>query len=615
MSRSRRIAYYGLPMLFCLAVHQLALREWFHNDDFAWLALPRMVHSARDLGYVLFSPQAQGTVRTLSERLFFLVFTSIFGLHSPPFRIWVFLTQFANIALLAFITRRLTGSATAGFLAAIFWTANAGLAEAIGWSSAYNEIAFAFFILLAFQLLLLYCDTRRRKYWIWQWVVFILGFGALELNVVYPALAAGYALCCARDHFRKTLLLFIPSIVYAALHFAFVPAPTDPYYQMHFDASIFDTFWQYWSFALGALRGSRTDWRPLWLGIACAIAVTVALGWFAALKLRRRDWLPLLLIGWFPAVILPLLPLRNHFTEYYVTVPAIGLAILGGWAASEARGFLILAAASLAALYLTVSIADNHVAERYEYDRARKLKYLITALQQLPPSEAHKKIILAGVDNDFFWTGFHDGPFALIGVQVYLAPGSEQAIEPHPEWGGISGLVIPKVVAVRALRLHQAAMYQLTGRRLRDISAEYLAGIPAGFGTETPDLIDAGDAAYQSYLGASWYPLEQGYRWMPKTATVKIAGPQKPRMALEITGYCPPILLAKGPLNVSFSADGSKVGSTTLTKSDSFLAQFPMPPQLTGKPEVEVTIEVDRTYQADKDSRPLGLVFGTFRMK
>jgi len=185
-------------MLFCLAVHWLALKTWFLGDDFAWLGLRLELHSPRDLVHILFRPEAQGTVRTISERLFFLIFYSVFGLHAPPFRIWAFLTQFANIVLLVKIANQLTGSTAAGPIAAMLWTANAGLAVALGWSAAYNEIAFAFFILLAFYLFLRHIDTGEKKYWIWQWVVFLLGFGALELNVMYPALAASYALLCAR---------------------------------------------------------------------------------------------------------------------------------------------------------------------------------------------------------------------------------------------------------------------------------------------------------------------------------------------------------------------------------------------------------------------------------
>src|ERR1700722_9204223 len=266
-SRGLRLAYYGLPMLFCVAVHWLGLKMWFFTDDFAWLGLRQDLDTPRDLIHVLFSPQAQGTVRTLSERLFFLIFSSIFGLESPPFRIWVFVTQFLNIALLIQVARRLTGSAAAGFLAALLWTANSGIALAISWSSAYNEIAVAFFILLAFRLFLAYIDTGQGKYWIWQWVVFLLGFGALELNVVYPAIAAGYALCCARQYFRKTLYLFIPSILFTLVHLFLIPQATDEHYKMYVDGGILTTLWKYWAFTLGAARDTRADWRPLWLGI------------------------------------------------------------------------------------------------------------------------------------------------------------------------------------------------------------------------------------------------------------------------------------------------------------------------------------------------------------
>src|SRR5580658_169906 len=276
-SRSRQILYYSVPMLFCVMVHWLALKIWFFGDDFAWLGLRLELHTPRDLIHLLFSPQAEGTVRTLSERLFFLVFSSIFGLESPPFRIWVFLTQFANIALLIQIARRLTGSAAAGFLAALLWTANAGIALAIMWSSAYNEIAEAFFILLAFRLFLAYIDTGQRKYWIWQWLVFLLGFGALELNVVYPAIAAAYALCCARQYFRKTLYLFIPSILFTLAHFLLIPQSTDQHYKMYFDSELVVTLWKYWAFAIGAARDSAADWRPVWLGIGFTLLATVGL--------------------------------------------------------------------------------------------------------------------------------------------------------------------------------------------------------------------------------------------------------------------------------------------------------------------------------------------------
>ena len=615
MTRGQRLAYYGLPMLFCLAVHWLNLRSWFLQDDFAWLGLRFEIHSWQDLLRVLFVPEAQGTVRTLSERLFFLILSSVFGLESWPFRTWVFLTQFANIALLIQITRRLTGSATAGLLAAILWTANAGLAISMGWSSAYNEIALAFFILLAFRLLLLYIDTGERKFWVCQWLVFVLGFGALELNVVYPAIAAGYAWCCARKYFRKTLLLFIPSILYTIAHFAFVPVTEDPHYRMYFDWSMFGTLWQYWSWTLGAVRDSKVDWRPLWLGIFVSIAITSGLVLFAAMKLRRGRWLAPFLLAWFFVVIAPLLPLRNHYTEYYVTVPAIGLAILGAWAVGESHGRIRAVAVALAGVYLAVSITDSHSAQKFQYERSRKMKYLITGLQRRPNTPA-KKILLTRVDNSLFWSGFYDDPFRLIGItEIYLAPGSEGDIDSHPEWGGISRFVLSKEQAWQWVKAGEAAVYELHGRQLVDVTALQLQALAAEHVRAHPEFVDVADAHYQDRLGPTWYPVEDGFRWMPKRATVKLGGP-KAGQNLEVTGYCPAILVEKGPVEVWFRADGRPIGSARLKEpNQQFNLKFPMPAELVGKATFELEVEVSRTVQSGADLRPLGLIFGTFTMK
>jgi hypothetical protein len=602
-------------MLFCLAVHWLALKTWFLGDDFAWLGLRLELHSPRDLVHILFRPEAQGTVRTISERLFFLVFYSIFGLHAPPFRIWAFLTQFVNIALLAKIANQLTGSTAAGPIAAILWTANAGLAVALGWSAAYNEIAFAFFVLLAFYLFLRHIDTGKKKYWIWQWVVFLLGFGALELNVMYPALAASYALLCARAYTRKTLLLFIPSILFTAAHFIFVPTPTDPYYQMHVASSL-PMLFAYWGFTIGALRNAPVDWRPLWLNLCVVISISAGLALFSWKKLRSGNLLPLFFVSWFVLVILPVLPLNHHFTEYYVTVPAIGLVLLGAWAIVEARGSALVIAIPLTALYLTVSIADIHSAEKFNYERARKVKYLVTGLEALPKSDATKKLLLAGIDNDLFWSGLYGDPFRLIGLsQIYIVPGSEKNIDPHPEWGGISRFVMSPQEAVLDVKSRQAIVLQPEGRHLRDVTSIYLPKLEQALNGKSFDRVDVANSSDAGRLGPTWYPSESGFRWMPKTASVKIARPAQSGQVLKIKGYCPAAVVAAGPLEVFFRADGILIGSAALKQPDQFQWQFALPSQLIGQSTMEIEIEVSRTTQVPGDPRIFGLTFGTFTVE
>ncbi len=153
----------------------------------------------------MFAPMAQGTIRPLSERAFFMAGFSLFGLDALPFKIVIFATQFANLALVASIGARLTGLRWAGFFAAVFWVLNGAGIEPLGWSCVYNQVLCGFFLLLAFHFLLRYDGDGRAPLLLFQWVAFLLGFGALELNVVYPAIAAAYTCCCAGKDKRASL--------------------------------------------------------------------------------------------------------------------------------------------------------------------------------------------------------------------------------------------------------------------------------------------------------------------------------------------------------------------------------------------------------------------------
>jgi hypothetical protein len=96
------------------------------------------------------------------------------------------------------VTAKLSGSRQAGFWAALIWGTNSALAISMSWTSAYNQSLCAVFLLLSLVWLIKYTETGLKRYNLLQWATFLLGFGALELNVIYPALAATYALVCAQ---------------------------------------------------------------------------------------------------------------------------------------------------------------------------------------------------------------------------------------------------------------------------------------------------------------------------------------------------------------------------------------------------------------------------------
>ena len=312
--RALAVLYWIVPSLLCLALHWRSFDSWFRADDFAWLGVGLDVTDFRGLLHALFAPSAPGTLRPLSERAFFMASYSLFGLDPLPFRIVAFATQFANLVLLAAIGARVGGVRAAGFWAASFWAINGALFVPLVWASAYNELMCALSLLLAFYFLLCYLETGRRRYNLAQWAVFLVGFGALELAVVYPALAAAYTWLCARRHFRRSLWLFAASAVYLIVHAIFVPPQKAGFYAMRVTGAVFPTLGAYWTWSL---RPAGLQ-APRWLALAAVLLLTLGLAVFVVRKLRAGNRGPLFCLAWYLTVLSPFLPLLDHRSEYYV---------------------------------------------------------------------------------------------------------------------------------------------------------------------------------------------------------------------------------------------------------------------------------------------------------
>ena len=622
MRRVASAAYWTVPSLLCLVIYWLGLKAWFQQDDFAWLSLNRRLQQTGDLWTILFSPQAQGTIRPLSERVFFVLFHGVFGLDALPFRIAVFITQFANLALVCAIGRRLTRSNAAGLLAPILWVANGTLATVMSWTSAYNQALCAFFILASFWCLLRYVETGRRRYYAMQWVTFLLGFGALEINVVYPAIAVCFTFLAAREHFRKTLWLLLPSCAYTALHWHLAPSPTSGPYLMHLDGSMLQTLWTYWHWALSPIRllpgGAGL---PGWVLSSATLLLTAALVGFAVLQFRRGNRLGVFLVLWFLILIAPVLPLRDHLSDYYLTMPTIGLATLGAWALVEAwkgRWHKKLAALVLAAIYLCGSVPYARALTRWQYERSQGARALVLGLARAGELHPGKIILLTGLSSELFWSTIGDKAYELVGIrELYLAPGSEETIEKFEDLARVSDYVLPSAITLRALEDGRAVVYAVGEGRPRNVTSTYFAGARARFTEpEHPFRVDIGSQSFAGQLGPTWYPIEGAYRWMPKRATVSLHGPVTPGAQLHLSGFCPARQVASKPLGVTVSVDGKVIGQERLSKPDAtFEMAFPMPAESLGKARVEVAIEVERTLSSASDRRELGLVFGTIRVR
>ena len=551
-------------MLVLLALYYLGLGCWFYQDDFGWLAVKRDIHGWTDVPGAIFAPKAHGNMRPWSETGFFTLFSAVFGVNALPFRVWVFLTVIAALLLLGEIARRLVGPEAAAFWAPALWAVSCGLAPVLCWTSIYNQALCASFLLLAFYFLLRHIETGEPRFWKAQWIAFLLGFGALETNVVYPAIALVFVALRAPKLLKKTLWLFAASAAFIAVHWWFAPAPAEGPYALHFDLAMAATLWQYWKMALGG---------------APAVVLTLAAGLFIADAVRRRAWVRLLGPAWFLLTLAPFLPLRDHVMDYYLAVPAIGLALMGAWVAA-ARGRWKVAAFVPVALYAAFSVPAAHAVSRWHYERSRAVEDLVLGVAEAHRAAPDKTILLTGVGTDVFLAGMVDLPFRLLEIpRVYLAPGAEARIQAPADL--LRKFVLPAALARAELEAGRAVVYDAGGPVLRNVTRRWSAVTPLG--EETPRFINAGDEMFARYLGPGWAPARDGYRAMEARAGLRIGGPGE----ILVLG-----LFASARPRLTVRADGIELPLDRVTRhSDRFDCRYRLPPALVRKADMEIFIE------------------------
>jgi hypothetical protein len=551
-------------------------------------------------------------VRVFSERLYFMGMFSAFGLYALPYHALVFATQMFNLVILTAIMHRLTGSAVASFAAPVLWIVNSNIYWSLTWASAFNQILCSTVLLGATYLFMRFTETGARKYYIWQWIVFILGFGVLELVVVYPAIATLYAFIRAKQYVTHALPMFVVSALYTVLHRSLQSAGGEAgLYTLHFDASMIRTFALYGYWAL-------SPHTKQFIYYASAAVIGIGLAAFLVVRLLHRDWLPFFFAGWFVITIGPYLPLRDHHTDYYLTVPSIGVGMLGGYALSCMGEWRMWARALTILLVLAYAIPSAWGADRWTRDSVRISRRVQDLVEHLAYAHLrnHKKLILlAGVDNELFWAGIFDRPYRIFGRQdIFLTQDTRARIQHFPD-RDVSSYFLSDSAAREGIRMGEIVVYDASGPQLRNVTAYYAIVLDSRPGTPPPRLIEVGMPMYGSYLGEGWHPAEQGHRWTKKRATLEIGAPTGPGGLLKITGFAPEARLKNGPVMVTVTIDNQAFPAVKVDSSKgAFTFTIPLPPGSETKQSLEVALEVDRTMQPLPDTREMGLVFGRFEI-
>ena len=547
---------------------------------------------------------AQGTIRPISERAYFMVFRELFDLDAFPYRALAFLTQFGNLILLNLIARRLTGSAVVGFLAAMLWCSNSVLFWPLSWTSAYNQILCAFVLLLALYLFLRYAETGQRKYYYWQWIVFLIGFGVLEENVVYPALALVYAFFFARKYVWQAAWLAPASILYAIAHQYFAKSAHKGIYAMEVGAKTLPALLQYWTFSIWPSNFESP------VSIPAMAILTIAL--LAYLLWRgRNEPVALFALAWFLITVAPYLLVPNHISDYYLVVPTIGLALFAANALHTAWGtniVLRIVVVILTALHVLPSAYMAWTSCLHARTESTVVKNLVLGVDQLTPNLRNKNIFLAGIDNQLFSTAIYHHPFRLLGMtRVYVTPEDAAKLQP---WQGIqdfSSFSLPANSVLHSLENGSGVALRFDGQRLTNITPSYREQLSKLVKADGPPRrIDPGLSLFDEYLTSGWYLAEQRHRWMSQRVVLLIGNARNPGESLHVACSCAEIQQRDMPFTLTATIAGKRLPPVKITQCGTGLDfSFPLPK---GNTELlEVVLELDKTSKIEGDKRPLGL--------
>lgn len=598
MKRLWSLLWWLAPPAVTLAAYWDTLDLWFRADDFAWLGLARSFNSWRDLPGLLFTPMAQGTIRPLSERAYFLALYQIFGPDPLPFRIVALATQMAAASLLAVIVSRITGSRLGGLLAALLWVFSAGPANPLIWISAYNQILLALSLLVSFWLWVRYWETGERRHLAAVWASFLIGFGVQEGNVVFPGLALIHAMLYCRRRWKAAAWLMAASAAYVILHFSIAPKPAKGEYALFFDRDVAATLATYWGWAVGFARYPEYfAWPGPGVAAGGVALLSAALLGLVLWSAWRREFAPLFFLSWFFVTLAPVLPLKLHRSDYYLLSPAAGLAAclaastVFAWKRRRLAGIAVLALSSLQAA-IHVPIIRSQI--EWFARRSEEIQKVVLGAEAASRRHSGKLILLTGVSDLLFYEAVYDRAFQVFGAPVLLAPhggppGIETAI---PDW---TEFVMPEAAARAAIRSQRAVVYDASRPKLLNVNRFFRTEVSAHWSEDPPRRVEPARPGFEGFLGDGWLESVGDLRWTARGATAYIRGPERANQQLWLWIYCRPEHTRDGALPVKVSINGNLLKELAITSAGRLLTlTLPLPAGVIGDRRIEVRLESGR---------------------
>lgn len=607
MTRFLRIALLIAPVIIMAVLFHEGATAWFQQDDFAHLKLAAATR-VDQLPQMMVMPIAQGTFRPLSERLYFWSLYKSFGLNHIPFRLIAFALQSANAILLVLLLRRLTGSRRAALVGSVVWIINPCLTLPMTWIAATNQIMLTFCVLSAFLAFVVFVEQGNLRMLGVSWAFFAAGFGVLETIVALPALLTLYTLLFHRERLIAAALFWIPSLAFAALHLLLIPKQRQGVYSIQLGfGTLTKSLWTYWNWSWLLDSEAKQFGIPPVVGVLTASLVLLG---FIALGFKRpANRLILFGLGWFALALGPVLPLGDHVSDYYLTLPLIGVAIA---VATAFREFPKLTGVPLIAYFLLCMQFSTSYSRSFAA-KSRNIEALMRGVEQIHAAQPDSTILLADIGDDLFWSGIYDNPFSLAGApKTFLTPESAANLTPFPELFRAEDYTLPRPTVEALLEKNQARVYLVGKRSLTHVTSQYMKTARGTEKNRQPTAVHLAEPDISSAIGMEWYAPEEAFRWMPRSATVKLSGTGK---EIVVMGFCAAEQLRDHrQLGLRGEWNNSPLGEVSVNPCPGdFSLHFPLPPGHSETGTLRLT--TSSVVRVGNDLRDLGLAVRSIEIR
>lgn len=415
-----------------------AFRVWFYQDDFVWLRWG--VGFEQDWRTAFTTITGAGTYRPLTQQVYFGLMRQLFDLNAAAFHVVGIALHWINTLLAYFILRRLVRNPFAALGGALFYGVHFAHIGAVYWLSAITETALIFCQFLALWAWMRYLDNKGRLDYVLTVLALLAGILSKESIVSLPFLLALYALFAG--HSRQLWRLvphFVLALGYVGLRLVVAVFPAGPY-KPEWGLAMIVTFAKYFQHSFGIY-----DFFPAvpYLNEPLVRAVTVVLALatplIAARRYRATPW-PVFGLLYFLAAIGPLLVYPHHFTDYYLGVPLLGMAVfvsdlLDVWCEQPRAKWLRWVLALVVVFYLAGTALEFRRAGHWIRERGRLAHSLFEGMQQLsrraPPGCA---VTISGVGDEAYEAFFYGWGSHVAGFQEPLFLRPWRAGIPAMEW-------------------------------------------------------------------------------------------------------------------------------------------------------------------------------------